>query len=646
MRNIIYKDMGLVLNKDMKYGILYLDGKETDLIDALESLINVSRETKSEVFTSYSGLKYQKMTVLNYLHMLGFTYINDITKNQMRVGTMRGRFTDGNCFYLQVKTGYKSYVTLQGVESVVGAKSPCESIEDLRKRLELYHYTRDKFLEGIQKSETRVLYSSASISRTSFNRQSRIYSRSGLLHYGHNVELEEWARPGVHGGFNYIDPRAYHYEGEGIVLDVNSLYDYVASASVLPLPTIVSHGKGEPDEKYIRHKMTYYTIMKVQVSATLKGDGIPCIMPDGTMSDITHNYLRNMTKRELTLTESDRRLLYDNYNITYFRIMSYIVFKASRNQFKGYIRPLYEKKRTLKKGDPERDYVKSLLVGFIGTFAKIPYKREYTVVESDKGTYSVDHKCPSDEEYEKNLKKTQGLCYLNSAIVSESRRYIIRFIKKHRDRFLYTDTDSLHLMGADVPDDIPVSDKMGDFKIEHTFTKCCYKGLKNYMFVENGKIVPTVAGFPKDTFEHLPTVKDTDTAYILKALIKKDLTKLYEKPIGRWVLVEDIKSGTISYESSKTYLKKPELPSKAEERNRKREERERRSLECWRDRNIKDGLRGNIQACIREFNGLYKKSGIGFDQACSVLSSMLQTGTVKIIHVKRENDSLDDAMQG
>lgn len=167
---------------------------------------------------------------------------------------------------------------------------------------------------------------------------------------------------------------------------------------------------------------------------------------------------------------------------------------------------------------------------------------------------------------EKELNRIDGACFINAGIVSASRLYIVSYIKKHMDRFLYTDTDSIHLKGQDIPSDIPISDKMGDFKVEHTFTKCKYKGIKNYIIVEDGHIIPTIAGVPKDSFDTITKAPGVDLGYIEKAIARKDLEKIYAKPIAIRQLVEDIDTGTVAYEPKKVMLSGQEIQNKVKEK--------------------------------------------------------------------------------
>lgn len=562
---MVEHDLYIVIKKDGTPGVWYMDGRAiSSVIELLDNFIGESRKLKDEVFIHTLGLSKSAMIMLNDLYRLGYNIAATKLKAEMRVRDIRYRITDTQAYYIQAKTGCKSYITLQCVESVIGLKGMPETVVDAEDAMQLYHYTRDNFLAGKKRSENRILYSSASISRTLFNRQNPDFSRAstrlkkiliGGREYTRGELVEQWARPGVKGALCYVSELGRTYRGPGIVVDANSLYDYVACAYPMPSPTLVACGSGTPKKRYLNRAL-YYMILKADVTMTLKPDGIPCISADGERGN---EYLTGCRQRTLTLTPADRDILYDNYSISYFSIKSYMVWTDGSQEFKKYITPLYEKKRTLPKGI-QRDYVKSCLTGFIGTFARRVQKMDYNITLDDTDGILYGHREPvQPEEYYKRLKKAEGLAYINMAIVTGAKHYILSYIKKHPDRFLYCDTDSIHLKGTEMPDDIPISDKMGDFKIEETFDDCIYHGQKNYIHKVGPRIIPTISGIPKDTYF-------------------TTLEEVYDHSFEIKLITEDITTEEVYY--------KKELRSFVPEKEKSPEEkREEKDLE-WYDTNI------------------------------------------------------------
>jgi hypothetical protein len=64
------------------------------------------------------------------------------------------------------------------------------------------------------------------------------------------------------------------------------------------------------------------------------------------------------------------------------------------------------------------------------------------------------------------------------------------------NRFIYADTDSLHLTGLDNPDIEIHPSKMGAWKLESTFTDCKFLRSKSYMETIDGEVKIKCAGMP------------------------------------------------------------------------------------------------------------------------------------------------------
>lgn len=565
-RQIIYKTLSAYVKKDGTPAVWELDGIKTDFISAIFDLEDKSRSTKnSEYFIATLGLSYIYTTLVNVLSMMNYDITNQPNKKSMRVHDIRYRINDKYCFFIQIKTGAHSYITFQSVESVIGLQNLPENESDMIDDIALYEYTREEFLKGLKNAQTRILYSASTISRTMFNRQNkkfeytaRKYTMGNIKYHGQhvrkNVAMELFCRPAVHGGINFVSFLGYNYQGKGIVLDCNSLYPDRATHCRLPGTRLIEYNTGAPKNLPVNSRRLFYMIWKVEVSATLKENGIPCIQADGQRTSMSTDYLTKMSRRVLTLTQADRDMLYENYNITYFRIKEYMMWDTQTKDFKKYIENLYKIKQTEK--GVKRNFAKLMQNGLIGTFGKQVYKDDTVLAYDDDGNVYPEKRSLSPEEYIKNLSKTSGLCYINCAIVSEARLKMVRLIKKYRDRFLYTDTDSLHLSGADIPDDIPISDKMGDFKIEHTFEKVFYKTVKNYIMIENGQIILTCAGVPKDSLKHLydNQIDCIDYRGIQKCILSHDIKGLYNYPIPVRKIHEDATNGQLFYHTSATML--------------------------------------------------------------------------------------------
>ena len=72
------------------------------------------------------------------------------------------------------------------------------------------------------------------------------------------------------------------------------------------------------------------------------------------------------------------------------------------------------------------------------------------------------------------------------------------------DRFLYADTDSLHLIGTDIPAEIDVDPvRLGAWKHEATFTRGKYLRAKTYIEEIDGRLCVTCAGLPDELHDQV-----------------------------------------------------------------------------------------------------------------------------------------------
>ena len=84
---------------------------------------------------------------------------------------------------------------------------------------------------------------------------------------------------------------------------------------------------------------------------------------------------------------------------------------------------------------------------------------------------------------------------VGSFITAYGRAQTVTTAQNVYDRFLYADTDSIHLIGTEVPENINVHDtKLGYWKHESTFTRGKFIRAKTYIEEINGKLNVKCAG--------------------------------------------------------------------------------------------------------------------------------------------------------
>lgn len=302
-------------------------------------------------------------------------------------------------------------------------------------------------------------------------------------------------RQSYKGGFTYCDPRRQGQDiGEGIVLDVNSLYPSVMYYQPLPYGEgIFFEGKYRPDKLY----NLYVQMFTCQFE--LKENYIPTIQLKNNLSFIPTAYLSSSEDEEVTmcLTSVDLELFFEHYHVYNITWHSGWKFKSTTGLFKDYIDKwnAVKMESTLNGNKAMRTLAKLMLNALYGKFAlnpnvqsKIPYY--------DNGII----------KYTLGEKETRNPIYIpvGTFITAWARHKTITSAQKVYDRFLYADTDSLHLIGTEIPKGLEVDPvKLGAWKHESTFTRARFVRQKTYIEEIDGELNITCAGMPSRCYKHV-----------------------------------------------------------------------------------------------------------------------------------------------
>lgn len=302
-------------------------------------------------------------------------------------------------------------------------------------------------------------------------------------------------RQSYKGGFTYCDPRRQGQDiGEGIVLDVNSLYPAVMYDRPLPYGEgIFFEGKYEPDKLY----NLYVQMFTCQFE--LKENYIPTIQLKNNLSFMPTAYLSSSEDEEVTmcLTSVDLDLFFEHYHVYNITYHSGWKFKSTTGLFKEYIDKwnAVKMESTLNGNKAMRTLAKLMLNALYGKFAlnpnvqsKIPYY--------DNGII----------KYTLGEKETRNPIYIpvGTFITAWARHKTITSAQKVYDRFLYADTDSLHLIGTEIPKGLEVDPvKLGAWKHESTFTRARFVRQKTYIEEIDGELNITCAGMPSRCYKNV-----------------------------------------------------------------------------------------------------------------------------------------------
>ena len=300
-------------------------------------------------------------------------------------------------------------------------------------------------------------------------------------------------RQSYKGGFTYLNPKFKELDlTEGIVLDVNSLYPSVMYYQPLPYGEgIFFKGKYKEDKIY----NLYVQMFTCQFE--LKPGYIPTIQLKNNLSFIPTQYLESSDGEDVTLclTNVDLELFMEHYEVFNIEYHSGWKFKSTIGLFKDYIDKWNKVKMesTLNGNKAMRTLAKLMLNALYGKFALNP---------------NVQSKIPWYDngivKYKLGEKETRDPIYIPAGtfITAWARHKTISSAQKVYDRFVYADTDSLHLIGTEIPDMLEVDPvKLGAWKHESTFTRARFIRQKSYIEEIDGVLNITCAGMPDRCYQ-------------------------------------------------------------------------------------------------------------------------------------------------
>ena len=343
------------------------------------------------------------------------------------------------------------------------------------------------------------------------------------------LSVDDDIRAAYKGGFTWCNPRYAGKDiGQGVVLDVNSLYPWAMYDTLLPYGyPVYFEGKPETDDKYPLY------IARIRCAFKLKKDKIPTIQVKGSKifkgteylksSEIKIDGRKELVEIDLTLTNVDLELFLDQYEIVgEIEYISGFKFKGQRGMFKEYIDFWMHVKATAPKGSAQRAIAKLMLNSLYGKFAstcrkwnKIPvmcpdgvvrYYCKNEPLRDKRGNIIFDEKSrimwKRDQEgriehIEPNI---DDPIYTPVAafITAYAREKTIRTAQSVYHRFIYADTDSLHLVGPELPEGLEIHPTaLGAWDHEKTFDRGRFIRAKTYIEEVDGRLEVTCAGMPE-----------------------------------------------------------------------------------------------------------------------------------------------------
>lgn len=500
----------------------------------IDSFINYCSLINESSSFYFHNLKFDGEFIIHYLLTHGFVHVNE---KKLGVNQFSTIISDLNVFYC-IKVKFKEEVIISFFDSLKLLNFSVEEVAkafnlsikkleiDYKAKREKGHKITDEEKEYLKHD---VMIMSSALEKMFEMKITRMTIASNAMNFFKDTiskkRFEEWFKPPLYdkdlrqaykGGFTYLNEI---YRGkevkEGIVLDVNSLYPSVMYYSPMP------YGEGIYfDGKYVPDKLYNLYIQNITCQFRIKKDMIPTIQIKNNLSFVPTEYLSssNGESINLTLTNVDLKLFlehYDIYDVSYNWGWKY---KSSTKIFKSYIDYWNELKvKATKEGNkPLRTIAKLMLNSLYGKFAASPEGRS-KIPYLDNNI--VKYKLSELEE------RTAYYLPISIFITSWARDKTIRSAQAVYHRFIYADTDSLHLEGTDIPENLLISDtELGKWKIESTFKRGKY--LRQKCYIEDAVTpVDEIEKFKKENPECLHLVSKDSIINIVCAGMPKGCYK-------------------------------------------------------------------------------------------------------------------------
>lgn len=256
------------------------------------------------------------------------------------------------------------------------------------------------------------------------------------------------------------------------MLDVNSLYPDVMYNNPLP------YGEGIFFKgRYVEDKIYNLYIQMFTCNFVLKEGYIPTIQLKNNLSFIPTQYLDSSNGEDVTLclTSLDLKLFFEHYEVYNVEWISGWKFKSTNKLFKDYI----DKWMTIKIESSRtgnhamRTLAKLMLNALYGKFALNPKVRsKHPILVNGIVKYVADKEEIRDPIY----------IPVGTFITAGARYKTISAAQSVYDRFVYADTDSLHLIGTVLPQTLDIDPvKLGAWKHESTFRRAKFLRQKSYI---------------------------------------------------------------------------------------------------------------------------------------------------------------------
>lgn len=499
-----------------------------DLFKTLESI------DKKKALIYFHNLSFDGSFILPYLYKT-YQYIDVDEDTKLEDGNFSSIIDDfKNIYQIRLKlNGYElefrdSYRNIPTSIDKLGKAFGLPKLKETHNYTEFKHYEK---IEDVTEEEIKYITNDVRILVKAVNYMLKegmgglTFSSSAynnLKMHNHTFFKEQLNKPtddminliidrSCKGGFTNYNPIFRNKIIEDVIsFDYNSLYPAVMLEDEMPYGVPVLLENEEQLKDYPNYRLRIYAIYVEE--ATCNYDSIPFIGTKKSIFGVAYDYSRTIKDSIICLWEDEYKLFKYNYTGTW-NITNIVAFKSRRFLFKKF---LYDKIKTKEEASAEIHHLKSIK----DTMPEEEYIDKRAMAEMKKrvaklymngvsGKFGMkDTRFSSfisgynrDGSLEFGEKATETQYYyraIYSKITSGGRCRLISHIEENVDRVLYWDTDSIYLIGKEVPSSIKANcddNRVGALKYEGHYKRMKVIKAKCYIKeLDDGKLVKSIAG--------------------------------------------------------------------------------------------------------------------------------------------------------
>lgn len=482
----------------------------------IDSFIKYCLSLKNNSIIYFHNLSFDGEFIIWYLLENNYNYVDEIVEDDKRNMIFTAVIDISNSIYqiviknenkIEFRCSYKLFPkSIKDIGEMVGIPKLNEthnyeeiknyrSVDELTEEEKMYITNDVKIMVELIKYLRSINVRGMTMSASAYKdwRKDKYLLCKNDMKKSDNEEVVEIVRKSYKGGITKVNPKYANVEFNDVIsFDVNSLYPSVMYENTMPI------GEGEiyPDIRtaYRHGKRKFIMCVFVMYAKVRKGKHAFIGSQSGFSYARKYSYDEEMTNKMLYLWYDEFRLFTLIYDAQ-FVVQKVVGFRQAKDVFKPYIDRWYKVKENAKTG-AERSLAKLMLNSLYGKFgmnenriSKLPVG-----VSDDSIIYKTNEKCTI--YYYKEVA---------SYITSMARCKLVSFMNRCDDRFLYCDTDSVYIIGSDIPEvfrEVIDDKKLGYWKYEGHYTR--FKSLKAKCYLkqlDNGELVRRIAGCPKECAE-------------------------------------------------------------------------------------------------------------------------------------------------